>query len=401
MTTKECHSDPKIDWRYERDRVDLVAVATDLLGSDFRRSGRKYLHRCPWHDDHSPSLVVDPDKKRWKCWPCGIGGDAVDLVMRHQQMTFPEAIAYLTGAPAPSGTTRHRPTPSARVGPKPPPVPSGMPPEAALALVVEAEARLWSPEGAEGLAYLAGDRCLTLETIKLARLGWTPPVDRVAWKPPGITIPWLDGDRLTTVKIRPPDAWRESFPKDKRPPKYIEAFRDRPTLYPSPGAIRAGRPLVIAEGELDALLLGQELGRMVGVVTCGGTGSTKPEPGILGCLLAAYPWFVGTDSDEAGDKAAARWEGTRAIRVRPPIRPPHGKDWTDCALAGINLRRWWTDRLGDHEAPPLFTWDELIRWPGLDPGPGIVVDRPDPERRRLALEALGTGPGDAFEGDLP
>jgi TubC N-terminal docking domain len=36
-----------------------------------------------------------------------------------------------------------------------------------------------------------------------------------------------------------------------------------------------------------------------------------------------------------------------------------------------------------------------------DPSPGLVIDQPDPIRRRQALEALGTGPGDAYEGNLP
>ena len=38
-----------------------------------------------------------------------------------------------------------------------------------------------------------------------------------------MTIPWFDGDRLAMVKIRQPEG---------KSPKYGEAFRDRPTLYP-------------------------------------------------------------------------------------------------------------------------------------------------------------------------
>ena len=53
-------------------------------------------------------------------------------------------------------------------------------------------------------------------------------------------------------------------------------------------------------------------------------------------------------------------------------------------------------------APPPASgparWEDLARqrWgPAVgDPEPGIIIDRPDPARRRLALEALGDGPGD-------
>ncbi len=60
------------------------------------------------------------------------------------------------------------------------------------------------------------------------------------------------------------------------------------------------------------------------------------------------------------------------------------KDWTEAAQAGINLRRWWTDRLGGTEAPELFTWHELAaqRWGPArdDPSPGIVIDQAEPSR---------------------
>jgi hypothetical protein len=58
----------------------------------------------------------------------------------------------------------------------------------------------------------------------------------------------------------------------------------------------------------------------------------------------------------------------------------------------VNLRRWWTDRIGGTKAPPLFIWDELSAWrwgPALDyTEPGIVIDRPDSDRRRAAMLAV-------------
>jgi hypothetical protein len=142
--------------------------------------------------------------------------------------------------------------------------------------------------------------------------------------------------------------------------------------------------LVIAEGELDALLLGQVLTDLAAVITLG-SASARPGPAILGGMLAAYPWFVATDTDEAGDRSAADWP-TITRRIRPPAL---FKDWTEGRQAGVDLRRWWTDRLGGTEAPPLFTWPELaaLRWgtSAADPSPGIVLDRPDRARMLAAL----------------
>ncbi len=383
-----------IDWKTERGRIDLAAVVTRLRGpAPGRRGerGRKLWWTCPFHEDRNPSFCVDPGKGWWKCWGCGESGDAAALVMRLEGMTFPEAVAYLTDGPDPSGQSKPRPRPAPRHEPKPPPEPSGMPEADALALVEAAAARLWTPEGADALAYLTGpDRCLCPETIRVARLGWTPKADGVAWKPPGVVMPWFNGGRLALAKVRPPDAWRVRFPKERRPPKYLEAFRDpaRLVCYPGPEAIRPGRPLVIVEGEFDALALGEALGVLAAVVTLG-SASARPEARALGVMLAAPRWFVATDRDPAGDKAAADWPA-RARRVRPP--EPF-KDWTEARSGGVDLARWWSEILAGTERPPLFTWDELARWrwgPAADdPSPGI--DIPGLPSNPATADALGPG----------
>jgi hypothetical protein len=375
----------RIDWRADRDRIDLAAVVRELLGPPPGRGGRGLWWHCPLggHEDKNPSFLVDSSKGRWRCFGCGESGDSANLVMRIEGLSFPEAIDRLTGRSTPSGTTRPRPSPKAPPEPKPPAGPSGMPLAAAMALVVESEARLWSPEGKDALAYLTRSRALHGATIRAARLGWTPGIgiprkEGGTYKVRGIVSPWFDGDRLALVKIRQPEGDRQ---------KYAEAFRDRASLYPGRQVIRPAYPLVIVEGEFDALLLGQELDDLAAVATLGGTGSTKPEPIILGSMLTAFPWFVATDADDSGDKAAARWESTRARRVRPP---EPSKDWTDARRSGVNLRRWWADYLGVPFLP--YSWEALAGWrwgpAANDSEPGLIIDTPEPTRRRLALEAL-------------
>jgi len=366
----------RLDWPAIKDRIDLAAVATKLLCSPGKWQGRYLLFLCPFHDDHHPSFQVDPDRQQWRCWSCGIHGDAPELVMKLQGVAFPEAAriaAELSGIVAASGRSprpRQPASPTASKPASPPPKePSGLPVDGASTLVTEAARCLWLPEGTEALAYLHS-RCLTDETIHGARLGWTPGViiptregDR-CYQARGVVIPWFDGHHLALVKIRQPGG---------RKPKYVEAFRDRPALYPGREAIRQGRPLVIPEGEFDALLLGQELRDRAAVVTTG-SASVLPDTGSRQAMWAAAPWFLALDADPPGDKAASGWPA-RAIRVRPP--DPFN-DWTDAARAGVNLRLWWAARLGRETL-----WHELaaLRWgPALnDPTPGIIIDRPDPE----------------------
>jgi hypothetical protein len=204
-------------------------------------------------------------------------------------------------------------------------------------LVREAEQRLWSPEGRPALAYLMESRGLTEATIKAARLGWTPRADGAPWRPPGWVLPWFDGDRLALVKIRVPNEWLARFPKDQEPPRYIEAFRDRPAVYPSLETIRPGASLIVTEGEFDALLLGQELAGLASVVTTGSS-SSRPDESARKAMRRCPARFIALDADKSGNDAADGWPGhwTR-------VRPSSGKDWTESFKAGIDLRRWWVE----------------------------------------------------------
>lgn len=350
-------------WTDIRDRIDLAAVATALMGPTAKRQGHRLYWRCPFHDDHDPSFQVDVDQSRWRCWPCDMGGDAPALVMRFKGAQFPEAVqivAELAGIIAPSGrsldlTLRNSAASASNTPVKAPmPLPersSGLPLADALALVTEANARLWGLEGTEALSYLRG-RGLKDETILKARLGWTPGVmvptkngDR-GFKAKGVVVPWFDRDRLALVKVRQPQGAK---------PRYAEAYRGCPRIFPGPEAVRLGKPLVVTEGELDCILLGQELDDLAAVVTLG-SASNRPDPGILSQMLAAAPWFIATDADEAGDRAATDWP-TRSIRVRPP---GPDKDWTEVHAGGPNrLRYFWGRYL-----PMSRPWDELAaeRW---------------------------------------
>jgi DNA primase len=358
----------RLDWPAIRDRIDLAAVATSLLGPEpGRRGGNGRLWwKCPFHDDKNPSFHVNPVKRTWKCYGCNEHGDAAALVMKLNQCTFPEAVAHLAGKPAPSGKPA-RPRPPAASQPvkapeRPTAKPSGLPVADALKLVEEAAARLRTPEGADALAYLRG-RGLTEATIKAARLGWTPRVSIPVkdgtrfWDVSGITIPWMDRDRLAMVKIRRPSGSE---------PKYAEAYRDRPAIFPAPSVVRPGKPLVIVEGEFDALLLGQELADLAAVVTLG-SASSRPEGPTYFAMLPAPAWYVAHDGDGAGDKAASGWP-PRAHRVRPP----RGKDWTDAHLAAIDLRRWWIE----NEFTDVFEREERAAIMEFDGG----LTRADAER---------------------
>ena len=76
-----------------KNRTDIVALVGEYL--PLRRVGTKYKALCPWHNDHSPSLEVNPERQSFKCWVCGVGGDVFDFVMKIERVEFPEALRML------------------------------------------------------------------------------------------------------------------------------------------------------------------------------------------------------------------------------------------------------------------------------------------------------------------
>ena len=70
--------------------VDLIGEQVTLT-----RRGRIFKGLCPFHDDHTPSLDVDPEHQRYRCWSCGAKGDIFDFVMNRERVGFREAIESL------------------------------------------------------------------------------------------------------------------------------------------------------------------------------------------------------------------------------------------------------------------------------------------------------------------
>ncbi|MDR1120691.1 MAG: DNA primase [Dysgonamonadaceae bacterium] len=79
------------------DRIQAAAQIVDVV-SDFvtlRRRGVNFLGLCPFHEDKTPSFSVSPSKNICKCFSCGEGGTPLHFVMKHEQLSYVEALKYL------------------------------------------------------------------------------------------------------------------------------------------------------------------------------------------------------------------------------------------------------------------------------------------------------------------
>ncbi|MBI3521308.1 MAG: DNA primase [Bacteroidetes bacterium] len=79
------------------DKIIDAARVEDVIG-DFitlKKRGANLLGLCPFHGEKSPSFTVSPAKGIYKCFGCGKSGTAVNFIMDHDSLTYPEALKYL------------------------------------------------------------------------------------------------------------------------------------------------------------------------------------------------------------------------------------------------------------------------------------------------------------------
>jgi DNA primase len=149
--------------RQVKDANDIVEVVGSYLS--LRPAGQTYKGLCPFHDDHTPSLTVDPRWQNYRCWACGKFGDVISFVQEYDRVTFWEAVELLARRAGISlekvSGSRHE---SSRAG---------------MFEVVRWAAELYhqcllDDPAAEAARRYLGERQLTGETVRRFGLGFAP-----------------------------------------------------------------------------------------------------------------------------------------------------------------------------------------------------------------------------------
>ena len=72
------------------DMIEVVSGRTQL-----RKTGARYVGRCPFHEERTPSFSVNAQDKLFYCFGCGKGGDVITFVRETEQLEFAEAVEWL------------------------------------------------------------------------------------------------------------------------------------------------------------------------------------------------------------------------------------------------------------------------------------------------------------------
>ncbi|MBR0041071.1 MAG: DNA primase [Oscillospiraceae bacterium] len=75
-------------------RNDIVDVVSGYVRLG-KKSGSNMFGLCPFHSEKTPSFSVSPDKQIYHCFGCGKGGGVISFIMEIENLSFPEAVAFL------------------------------------------------------------------------------------------------------------------------------------------------------------------------------------------------------------------------------------------------------------------------------------------------------------------
>ncbi|MCP3954685.1 MAG: hypothetical protein GY697_21065 [Desulfobacterales bacterium] len=75
----------------DQDEIETIKKGVDLVpfmqacGIKLKQVGSNYRGHCPFHEDTTPSLTVNPKENRWNCFGCDKGGDCSHQKRSHRK----------------------------------------------------------------------------------------------------------------------------------------------------------------------------------------------------------------------------------------------------------------------------------------------------------------------------
>jgi DNA primase len=316
--------------RIKQESVEAVKAAADMLDvvgarTQLRKAGARYVGRCPFHEERTPSFSVNPLDKLYYCFGCGKGGDLISFVRETENLDFAGAIEWLGDhfrvpleyeetSPAADAARKRR--------------------ERLYAVLEQAtafyERHLWeTTQGEPVRAYLAG-RGLGEEICQEFRLGLSPTAPALARKAAekGFTRPELAAAGLINRRGNDYFSGRLMFPladargrvvgysarklreDDPLQAKYVNSpegdlFHKSSVLYGlhlARQAIAKEERAIVVEGNTDVIALRQA--GLEPVVASMGTALTERQLAELKRLTRRL--YLCFDADAAGQAATLR-----------------------------------------------------------------------------------------------
>ncbi len=86
--------------RYDEDTIARVKEASDIVDVigrhlELKRSGSAFKALCPFHQEKTPSFMVNPTRQIFHCFGCDTGGDVIRFIMLYEGLPFVDSLKKL------------------------------------------------------------------------------------------------------------------------------------------------------------------------------------------------------------------------------------------------------------------------------------------------------------------
>lgn len=302
-----------------KSKINVVDLIQEYL--PLKKSGINFKANCPFHQEHTPSFMVSPERQIWRCFGCGKGGDIFKFLMEKEGYEFKDALEVLAQK---AGVVLKK---------------TGKPKDNSIERLYEINQKAAQfyhylltehKLGKKALEYLQG-RGLSLSTIKQFNLGYAPQnwetlvrfLKKRAFTLPemidsGLVVPSQKGgyDRFRGRMMFPLADVRgrilgfsgrvlgDELPKYINTPqtKIFDKGKFLLGLNLSKGVIKEKNEAIIVEGEIDFLMSFQS--GIKNVVASKGTALTQAQVEELKKYASTI--LLCFDTDFAGDAASRR-----------------------------------------------------------------------------------------------
>jgi DNA primase len=317
--------------RYNEDTIDRVKEGSDIVNVigrhlELKRSGSSFKALCPFHQEKTPSFMVNPARQIFHCFGCDTGGDVIRFVMLYEGLPFVESLKKLAiqaGIELPESAAASGPGREKR---------DSLYTANRIAAEYYSEVLMKADEGEKAREYLKG-RGIHSEVSRTFDIGYAPPgwrnmADRLKESQIGTDVGVLVGLLVQGEgRKNPYDRFRDRIVFPIRDlsgrvlgfggrvfgdeiPKYVNTpetpvYRKGDSLFgldiAAPHVRKAGE-VILVEGYLDVIALHQ--GGIRNVVGVLGTALTEDQAKRIRRLTDRCTVLF--DSDEAGLRAALR-----------------------------------------------------------------------------------------------
>lgn len=85
---------------YSNELIDEITNVTDIVTLinayvPLTKRGVNFIGLCPFHKEKTPSFTVSSEKQIFKCFGCGVGGDAISFVSKIENLDYKESLEFL------------------------------------------------------------------------------------------------------------------------------------------------------------------------------------------------------------------------------------------------------------------------------------------------------------------